>query len=274
MPIKMKNINKVIFAILMVSISPHAKRALPVEPAPVLIDGQIISAPIFTKINGNVVSGQYLISKKTGSKTINWKKQIYETKYNPTVEKDVQDEFIQDFKLCGNKTICVTTNFYRKIIVYIGNDILQSETSNQNDHEDVDLFTFEYCDFRNTSKMVLNYNEKRYRFDSSGDAVDSVKYDYVDTLKILSLDSSLLYKSTPDTILTNSYRYVCGDMGYRFESVYINNKQYIVNPCGSGYNVVVINYKKRIIAVFNNEFGSVIERQFENAKNNKWHNRQ
>jgi hypothetical protein len=84
-------------AVLMAVGVAEAKRVAPKDVAPVTKDGVTYSAPQDSM--GFVVAR----SEKGGG--LIWSRQIYVVKYNPDLEKDVQDCFITTLVLDGKKLI-------------------------------------------------------------------------------------------------------------------------------------------------------------------------
>jgi hypothetical protein len=81
-----------------------AKRVAPTPVAPIEKDGLIYSAPPYVRFSDNVFAqaGGYIMARDMQTQRIKWLVQIYVTKYDKLMEKDVQDVFIKQIQLAGD----------------------------------------------------------------------------------------------------------------------------------------------------------------------------
>lgn len=94
----MKSIIHAVVLIVLFSTSVMAKRAAPEEVPPVKTEQTVFSAPHFPegecKQNGGVVE-----ARDPRTNALLWQVQVYTTKYDEGLEKDVQDVFIKTLAL-------------------------------------------------------------------------------------------------------------------------------------------------------------------------------
>ncbi|MGA2242724.1 MAG: hypothetical protein ABSH11_11935 [Verrucomicrobiota bacterium] len=84
----------------------YAKRAAPKEVPPVTFQGVKYSAPHWGLANGKTQNGGYIEATSLETGKLLWELRIYEVKYDPKLEGDVQDVFITSLKLVqGNLEI-------------------------------------------------------------------------------------------------------------------------------------------------------------------------
>ncbi|MCF7673747.1 MAG: hypothetical protein K9N23_01565 [Akkermansiaceae bacterium] len=90
----MKNLFLLFLSALLVS-SVFAKRAAPIEVPALAVGDVTISAPHFAQINGVPIRGGVLEARDSRTKRLIWSVQVYKTKYDLGLEKDIQDVFIK-----------------------------------------------------------------------------------------------------------------------------------------------------------------------------------
>jgi len=86
-----------VFTVILAS-QAFAKRLEPVEVKPVHFKGIIYSVPPFILDEKSPQNGGFLEARDGKDKLI-WRVQIYKTAYNPLLEQDVQDVFINSLSL-------------------------------------------------------------------------------------------------------------------------------------------------------------------------------
>ncbi len=104
---KLSSINSkvllVIAAIFLMVGSTYAKRLAPRDVPPVILDGKKYSAQPWVfkdeQSTNGVVQGRYIQARNSKTDKLIWEIKIYEIKYNPKVESDVQDIFISSLKI-------------------------------------------------------------------------------------------------------------------------------------------------------------------------------
>ncbi len=106
----MMNTASIAFLILTVSLcmsanGQTAKRSAPKEVKPVIYEGVRYSAPHWVIANGKRIAGGYIeaFNAKTNKKL--WRLKVYEIKYGPQLEKDVQDVFITSMTIEKNHLV-------------------------------------------------------------------------------------------------------------------------------------------------------------------------
>jgi hypothetical protein len=81
----------------------NAKRPAPKEVLPVTYQGIKYSAPHWGTFNGHTQNGQYIEARNAETDKLLWQLRVYEVKYDPKLEGDVQDIFITSLKIvAGN----------------------------------------------------------------------------------------------------------------------------------------------------------------------------
>lgn len=84
----------------------YAKRAAPKEVPPVTFQGVKYSAPPWGYLNERNQNGGYIEANSLKTGKLLWALRIYEVKYDPNLESDVQDVFITSLKIVdGNLEI-------------------------------------------------------------------------------------------------------------------------------------------------------------------------
>jgi len=81
------------------AIHAYAKRSPPAEVPPVTYQGIKYSAPHWGAFNGRKQNGQYIQARSAETDKLLWELRIYEVKYDPKLESDVQDIFITSLKV-------------------------------------------------------------------------------------------------------------------------------------------------------------------------------
>ncbi len=90
----------VLLALGLLSTAAYAKRMAPGEVSPVTHEGVTYSAPAFGVFCGRPkINGQYLQAKDAKTDKLLWELRVYEIKYDPDLEGDVQDIFITSLKV-------------------------------------------------------------------------------------------------------------------------------------------------------------------------------
>ncbi len=84
-----------------------AKRSTPKEVTPVVYEGVRYTAPHWVIANGKRIAGGYIEAFNAQTNKKLWRLKIYETKYAPQLEKDVQDVFITSMAIEKNKLVVV-----------------------------------------------------------------------------------------------------------------------------------------------------------------------
>jgi hypothetical protein len=83
-----------------------AKRAVPAEVPPMLYQGVKYVVPHWGHLSGKKQNGGYIEARDPSTDKLLWELMIYQVKYNPKLEGDVQDVFITSLKLInGNLEI-------------------------------------------------------------------------------------------------------------------------------------------------------------------------
>jgi hypothetical protein len=77
----------------------QAKRSGPKDVPPVTVNGVKYSAPHWGKANGKSQNGGYIQASNPETGKALWDLRVYEIKYDPDLEGDVQDVFITSLKL-------------------------------------------------------------------------------------------------------------------------------------------------------------------------------
>jgi hypothetical protein len=90
----MKTLFQLFLSILFAS-SVLAKRAAPVEVAPVTVGNVVISVPHFCQVDGVAVRGGVLEARDSATGKLVWSMRVYKIPYDPALEGDVQDVFIK-----------------------------------------------------------------------------------------------------------------------------------------------------------------------------------
>ena len=108
----MMNTASTAFLILTISISvspswQKAKRSAPKEVKPVVYKGIRYAAPHWIIAKGEKIAGGYIeaFDAKTNKKL--WRIKVYETKYDPQLEKDIQGVFITSLAIKKNMLVVV-----------------------------------------------------------------------------------------------------------------------------------------------------------------------
>lgn len=78
----------------------QAKRLAPKEVSPVIVGAIKYTAPHYDKAFNNLAG--YIMAIEAASGKELWIKQIYKNNYNPSLERDVQDVFINSLKVKDN----------------------------------------------------------------------------------------------------------------------------------------------------------------------------
>lgn len=81
------------------AIHAYGKRSAPNEVPPVTYPGIKYSAPHWGAFNGRKLNGEYIQARSAKTDELLWELRIYEVKYDPKLESDVQDIFITSLKL-------------------------------------------------------------------------------------------------------------------------------------------------------------------------------
>ena len=81
------------------AIHAYAKRSPPAEVPPVTYQDIKYSAPHWGAFNGRKQNGQYIQARSAETDKLLWELRIYEVKYDPKLESDVQDIFITSLKV-------------------------------------------------------------------------------------------------------------------------------------------------------------------------------
>jgi hypothetical protein len=77
----------------------YAKRAAPKDVPPVTFEGIKYAAPSSGLVNGKKQNGVYIEATSLETGKLLWELRIYEVKYDPNLESDVQDVFITSLKI-------------------------------------------------------------------------------------------------------------------------------------------------------------------------------
>jgi hypothetical protein len=105
----------------------YAKRAAPRDVPPVTLNGIEYSAPHWGLAGGKQQNGGYIEAKDVKTGKLLWELRIYEIKYNPNLETDVQDLFITSMKLVDGR-LQVSNEVGDKVVV----DLLQRKVIERN----------------------------------------------------------------------------------------------------------------------------------------------
>ena len=79
----------------------YAKRAVPKEVTPVIFEGVKYTAPPWGSARKRKQNGGYIEATNVETDKLLWELRIYEVKYDPKLEGDVQDVFITSLKIVG-----------------------------------------------------------------------------------------------------------------------------------------------------------------------------
>ena len=93
------------------AISPNeqrAKRSAPAEVKPVVYQGIRYTAPHWVNANGQRIAGGYVEAFDVKTNKKRWRLRVYEIRYDPQLEKDVQDVFITSLAI--EKEMLVVVN--------------------------------------------------------------------------------------------------------------------------------------------------------------------
>lgn len=77
----------------------QAKRSGPKDVPPVTVEGVKYSVPHWGKAIGKPQNGGYIQANNVETGKLLWELRVYEIKYDPNLEGDVQDVFITSLKL-------------------------------------------------------------------------------------------------------------------------------------------------------------------------------
>ena len=77
----------------------YAKRSPPAEVPPVTYQGTKYCAPPWGAFNGRKQNGQYIQARSAETGKLLWELRIYQVKYDPNLESDVQDIFITSLEV-------------------------------------------------------------------------------------------------------------------------------------------------------------------------------
>jgi hypothetical protein len=80
-----------------------AKQPAPKEVPPAVIGGIKYTAPHWCRINGKDQQGGYIEARDFNTGRLLWELRVYEIKYEPGLEQDVQDIFITSLKVMDGK---------------------------------------------------------------------------------------------------------------------------------------------------------------------------
>jgi hypothetical protein len=124
-----------IFGLLMAN-SAEAKRLAPKEVEPVVYNGVKYIAPHWGYEYGWKQNGGYIQAWdiKTGKKL--WEKRVYEIKYDPWLEKDVQDVFITSLSIEDGKLVVINEEG-RKYKIAIPKKILKEQLASSDDTQQI-----------------------------------------------------------------------------------------------------------------------------------------
>ena len=88
-----------LLALSLGSFQAEAKRSGPKDVPPVTVEGVKYSAPHWGKAIGKPQNGGYIQANNVETGKLLWELRVYEIKYDPNLEGDVQDVFITSLKL-------------------------------------------------------------------------------------------------------------------------------------------------------------------------------
>jgi hypothetical protein len=88
-----------LLALSLGSFQAEAKRSGPKDVPPVTVEGVKYSAPHWGKASGKTQNGGYIQANSVETGKLLWELRVYEIKYDPNLEGDVQDVFITSLKL-------------------------------------------------------------------------------------------------------------------------------------------------------------------------------
>jgi hypothetical protein len=89
------------------------KRSPPKKVRPVVHKGIKYTAPHFVLSNGEAIAGGYIEAFDAKTNKELWRIKVYETKYNPQLERDVQDVFISSLAIKKNMLVVVNERHER-----------------------------------------------------------------------------------------------------------------------------------------------------------------
>jgi outer membrane protein assembly factor BamB len=81
----------------------YAKRGAPPDVPPIAVNGIEYSAPHWGRTSGKQQNGGYIEARDLKTGKLLWELRIYEIKYDPELETDVQDVFITSMQLADGK---------------------------------------------------------------------------------------------------------------------------------------------------------------------------
>jgi hypothetical protein len=83
----------------------QAKRAAPDDVPPVTAGGVQYRVPHFGAFHGQAQNGGYVQAWDVKSKRMLWDRVVYRIRYDPRLEKDVQDVFITEIQVHGERLL-------------------------------------------------------------------------------------------------------------------------------------------------------------------------
>lgn len=110
----MKKLSAVLWALVLVGIAfsgqLEAKRKAPEKVKPLIWKGIKYTAPHFLMLEGKEQNGGYIEAWDVKTNKKLWELKVYDVKYNPKLERDIQDNFIVSIEIDQSRNKLIIKN--------------------------------------------------------------------------------------------------------------------------------------------------------------------